>query len=166
MIAAVIRWSARNLLLVGFAGVFLTLAGLYLGILDEIHLANQALQEIDEECNRRGITSAVVRLPGTLQCEPSTCRRALEELGLDPRNFDRRQPGASIVAEAREHGVPACDLLPVLEAREGELCPFYWREGHPNRAGNARIAQETLTFIEGNEKLARALTTAASVEAR
>ena len=29
MIAAVIRWSARNLLLVGFAGVFLTLAGLY-----------------------------------------------------------------------------------------------------------------------------------------
>jgi Cu(I)/Ag(I) efflux system membrane protein CusA/SilA len=29
MIAAVIRWSARNLLLVGFAGVFLALAGLY-----------------------------------------------------------------------------------------------------------------------------------------
>jgi Cu(I)/Ag(I) efflux system membrane protein CusA/SilA len=29
MIAGVIRWSARNLLLVGFAGVFLTLAGLY-----------------------------------------------------------------------------------------------------------------------------------------
>jgi Cu(I)/Ag(I) efflux system membrane protein CusA/SilA len=29
MIAAVIRWSARNLLLVGFAAVFLTLAGLY-----------------------------------------------------------------------------------------------------------------------------------------
>ena len=29
MIAAVIRWSARNLLLIGFAGVFLTLAGLY-----------------------------------------------------------------------------------------------------------------------------------------
>ena len=29
MIAAVIRWSARNLLLVGFAGLFLTLAGLY-----------------------------------------------------------------------------------------------------------------------------------------
>ena len=29
MIAAVIRWSARNLLLVGFAGVFFTLAGLY-----------------------------------------------------------------------------------------------------------------------------------------
>src|SRR6202142_541477 len=29
MIAAVIRWSARNLLLVGFAGVFVTLAGLY-----------------------------------------------------------------------------------------------------------------------------------------
>jgi Cu(I)/Ag(I) efflux system membrane protein CusA/SilA len=29
MIAAVIRWSARNLLLVGVAGVFLTLAGLY-----------------------------------------------------------------------------------------------------------------------------------------
>jgi len=29
MIAAVIRWSARNLLLVGFAGIFLTLAGLY-----------------------------------------------------------------------------------------------------------------------------------------
>ncbi|HEY5126923.1 MAG TPA: efflux RND transporter permease subunit [Bradyrhizobium sp.] len=29
MIAALIRWSARNLLLVGFAGVFLTLAGLY-----------------------------------------------------------------------------------------------------------------------------------------
>jgi Cu(I)/Ag(I) efflux system membrane protein CusA/SilA len=29
MIAAIIRWSARNLLLVGFAGIFLTLAGLY-----------------------------------------------------------------------------------------------------------------------------------------
>jgi Cu(I)/Ag(I) efflux system membrane protein CusA/SilA len=29
MIAGVIRWSARNLLLVGFAGIFLTLAGLY-----------------------------------------------------------------------------------------------------------------------------------------
>src|ERR1039458_6403392 len=29
MIAAVIRWSARNLLLIGFAAVFLTLAGLY-----------------------------------------------------------------------------------------------------------------------------------------
>jgi Cu(I)/Ag(I) efflux system membrane protein CusA/SilA len=29
VITAVIRWSARNLLLVGFAGVFLTLAGLY-----------------------------------------------------------------------------------------------------------------------------------------
>ena len=29
MIAAVIRWSARNLLLVGFAAIFLTLAGLY-----------------------------------------------------------------------------------------------------------------------------------------
>jgi Cu(I)/Ag(I) efflux system membrane protein CusA/SilA len=29
MIAAIIRWSARNLLLVGFAGVFITLAGLY-----------------------------------------------------------------------------------------------------------------------------------------
>ena len=29
MIAAVIRWSARNILLVGFAGVFLTLVGLY-----------------------------------------------------------------------------------------------------------------------------------------
>ena len=29
MIAAVIRWSARNLLLVGFAATFLTLAGLY-----------------------------------------------------------------------------------------------------------------------------------------
>ena len=29
MIAAIIRWSARNLLLVGFAGVFLTLAGVY-----------------------------------------------------------------------------------------------------------------------------------------
>jgi Cu(I)/Ag(I) efflux system membrane protein CusA/SilA len=29
MIAGIIRWSARNLLLVGFAGVFLTLAGLY-----------------------------------------------------------------------------------------------------------------------------------------
>jgi len=29
MIAAVIRWSAKNLLLVGFAAVFLTLAGLY-----------------------------------------------------------------------------------------------------------------------------------------
>jgi Cu(I)/Ag(I) efflux system membrane protein CusA/SilA len=29
MIAALIRWSARNLLLVGFAAVFLTLAGLY-----------------------------------------------------------------------------------------------------------------------------------------
>ncbi len=29
MITALIRWSARNLLLVGFAGIFLTLAGLY-----------------------------------------------------------------------------------------------------------------------------------------
>ena len=29
MIAGVIRWSARNLLLVGFAATFLTLAGLY-----------------------------------------------------------------------------------------------------------------------------------------
>jgi Cu(I)/Ag(I) efflux system membrane protein CusA/SilA len=29
MIAGLIRWSARNILLVGFAGVFLTLAGLY-----------------------------------------------------------------------------------------------------------------------------------------
>ena len=29
MIAAIIRWSARNLLLVGFVGIFLTLAGLY-----------------------------------------------------------------------------------------------------------------------------------------
>src|ERR1700693_220333 len=29
MIAALIRWSARNVLLVGFAAVFLTLAGLY-----------------------------------------------------------------------------------------------------------------------------------------
>ena len=29
MIAALIRWSARNLVLVGFAGIFLTLAGLY-----------------------------------------------------------------------------------------------------------------------------------------
>src|ERR1051325_7571478 len=29
MIASIIRWSARNVLLVGFAAVFLTLAGLY-----------------------------------------------------------------------------------------------------------------------------------------
>ena len=32
MIAAVIRWSARNLFLIGFATIFVTLAGLYCGI--------------------------------------------------------------------------------------------------------------------------------------
>ena len=133
-----------------------------IGSQDEMHLAVQALQEIDEECTRRGIAAGVIRLPGSIQCEPSTCRRALEELGLDPREFDRARPGATIVEEARKRGEPACDLLPVLEVREGELCPFYWREGHPNRAGNARIARETATFLESNGKLARALTAGAN----
>ena len=44
MIAALIRWSARNLLLVGFAAVFLTLAGLYAvsRVPLERHLVQQA----------------------------------------------------------------------------------------------------------------------------
>ncbi len=64
--------------------------------------------------------------------------------------------------DARSHGVPACDLLPALEVGEGERCRFYFNEGHPNRAGDARIAQEILTFLEGNEELAGAVGAPAS----
>jgi hypothetical protein len=128
-----------------------------LGIQDDLELAEDALHEIAEECARRGIVFALVRLPGSIQCEPSTFLDMLKDIGQDPARFDRREPGASIVADARSRGVPACDLLPVLQVPEGERSACYFREGHPNRAGNARIAQATLQLLDENDAPARAL---------
>lgn len=127
------------------------------GIRDDLGLAEDALHEIAGECAHRGIAFAIVRLPGSIQCEPSTFRSMLQDIGQDPARFDRREPGASIVADARSRGVPACDLLPLLEVPEGERSPCYFREGHPNRSGNVRIAQATMDLLDGSEALARAL---------
>jgi hypothetical protein len=137
-----------------------------LGIQDELQLAEDAFHEIDAECGRYGIAFAVVRLPGSIQCEPSTFLRMLQEIGQDPGRFDRHEPGASIVKDVRSRGVPAYDLLPVLEVREGQRSPYFFHEGHPNRAGNARIAQVLLAFIQGNQVLARALAMRAGDEGR
>jgi hypothetical protein len=137
-----------------------------LGIRDDLGLAEDALHEMAEECARRGVVFALVRLPGSIQCEPSTFQRLLENVGQDPARFDRREPGASILADARSRGVPACDLLPILEVPEGQRSPCYFREGHPNRAGDARIAQATLELLEGNDALARALEPRASEQGR
>src|SRR5262249_9187427 len=121
------------------------------GIRDELGLAQSAMHEIEGECARRGIAFGVARFPGILQCEPSTLNDLLVQLGLDPKAFDRREPGASMVADARGRGVPVRDLLPILEVQEGERSPCYFREGHPNRAGNERFAQEILNLLEGDE---------------
>lgn len=128
-----------------------------LEIQEELRLATEAVRLIDEDCRREGIVFGLMRLPGLLQCEPQALRRLLEGIGQDPGDFDRRQPGATVLADAVGRGIPTLDLMPMLEVGERQQSPYYFREGHPNRAGNLRIAQAILEWIERDERLSAAI---------
>jgi len=119
------------------------------GIRDELALAFEAVREVASLCEHQGIPFLFVRLPGALQAEPTSLRLVLERLGQEPRLFDRRRPGSLVLEEARKAGAHTLDLLPLLEVGENSISPFYFREGHPNRDGNARIARALLECIQG-----------------
>jgi len=121
------------------------------GIVDELELAGRALGELAELCRAQGCAPVLVRLPGTAQAEPSSFRGMLERLGQDPALFDRARPGSELLARGREAGMLTLDLLPVLEVPEGRISPFYFREGHPNRRGNARIAEALARLLDARD---------------
>ncbi|MSR61224.1 MAG: hypothetical protein EXS08_02085 [Planctomycetes bacterium] len=116
-------------------------------IAQELELAWNAIAAAAEHCRARGIAFVLVRLPGAVQVEPGTFRVLLERLEQDPARFARARPGSLLVQRARAQGLPALDLLPVLEVAEGQVCPYYFREGHPSAAGNQRIAAELGAFL-------------------
>ena len=128
-----------------------------LEIQEELRLALEAVRAIDESCAHQGIVLGLIRLPGLLQCEPDALRGLLEGIGQDPAEFDHRLPGATVVAESTRLGIPTLDLLPLLEVGERQQSPCFYREGHPNPAGNLRIAQEIQRWIREDARLKSAL---------
>lgn len=128
-----------------------------LEVQEELRLVLEAVRELDEECRRNGIVLGLVRLPGLLQCEPGAFQRLLDGIGQDDREFDRLQPGSTVLADASARGIPTLDLMPVLEVGERAQSPFYYREGHPNPAGNRRIAEAISQWIAETPELSAAL---------
>ncbi|TAJ24158.1 MAG: SGNH/GDSL hydrolase family protein [Planctomycetota bacterium] len=111
-----------------------------LEVRDELELVDEAYEAQRALCAAAGVRFELVRLPGKLQCEPSSFRAALEHLSQDPQAFDRTQPGREVLARAAARGIATLDLLPELELPDGAQSALYYREGHPNPAGNAWIA--------------------------
>jgi lysophospholipase L1-like esterase len=116
-------------------------------IRDELDLVDEAIEAQRTRCAAAGVRYALVRLPGKLQCEPTSFRVAFEQLNLDPDSFDRAQPGREVLARAAARGIESLDLLPELELPEGEQSALYYREGHPNPAGNEWIAQRVAEML-------------------
>lgn len=128
-----------------------------LDIEEEFGLAEGAYARMDELCREQGSTFAIYRVPGVVQCEPTTYRRLMAELDLDAAEFDRQLPGSRLIAWARSSGIPALDLLPRLEVGEREHCLAFYPEGHPNPSGNQRIAEEIIEWIRTDPRLAAAV---------
>ncbi len=93
-----------------------------------------------ELCSEFGARFVLARLPAKVQTEPRSFERLLGRLHLASEDYDRRQPGESLLTRARERGIETIDLLPVLEVTRGSN-PAYFREGHPNALGNFRAAE-------------------------
>jgi hypothetical protein len=121
---------------------------------EEFRLAAEAFRSLDAACRAADCAFGVVRLPALVQCEPAVFRRLVREVGRDPAAFDRELPGARVLAEAAASGIPVLDLLPILEAPEGGRSPFFFREGHPNPAGNRRAAEAIAAWLAADPRFA------------
>jgi hypothetical protein len=133
-------------------------------VLEEFELAEAAYARMEAHCRDRGSVFGIFRVPGILQCEPTTFRRLIEELDLDVAEFDRTQPGGRVLAWAEARGIPALDLLARLQVGERKSSPDFYREGHPNPRGNERIAGLMLEWMRKDARLSAALSLAASGE--
>lgn len=80
-----------------------------------------------------------VRLPAQLQVDEAQWNALIDRLRLPREHFDVTLPGRRLVEDLVASGVPAVDAAPVLRHAPGEA-RSYFPEGHPNRAGHARIA--------------------------
>jgi copper/silver efflux system protein len=94
MIAAVIRWSARNVFLIGFATVFVTLAGIYavsrvpldaipdlsdVQVIVYTEYSGQAPQVVEDQVTYP-LTTAMLSVPKSRVCPPSALVRQIQRV--------------------------------------------------------------------------------------
>lgn len=109
-----------------------------------VELVAESIQRIAEEARRRGIGFAVVINPAHKQASAREWAETLRQYNLDESEFDYEEPNRSLVAVAREQGVPILDLLGTFRARPNEN--YYFSE-HWKAPGHRLVANEISEFL-------------------
>lgn len=109
-------------------------------ILDENYaMCVVAMRWMDARAKFAGARFLCVRLPSQLQVDPEQWERLIERLALPRDQFDVTLPGRRLVEDLVREGIAAVDAAAALAHGPGKS-RSYFPEGHPNRAGHARIA--------------------------
>lgn len=103
---------------------------------------------MDARSKYAGARFVCLRLPTQLQVDEAQWNALVARLRLRRDEFDVTLPGRRLVEDLLHAGVNAVDAAPALRHAQG-TARSYFPEGHPNRAGHARIAA-LLDAVVGN----------------
>ena len=107
-----------------------------------VEMTGRLLARMAELAGEHGARAAVVIAPSAWQADAARWAALLEYYRLDPEDFDRERPQASIATACHRASIPCLDLLPVLEQFTGRGESLYYpREAHWTALGNRRVAE-------------------------
>jgi hypothetical protein len=87
-------------------------------------------------------------VPAAVQLDDDLWRKALAQLGADPRDYAVDAPTRLFQSLLEARGIPTLDLTPALRAaREDGLEPYYAADMHWTPAGHELAARELATLI-------------------
>jgi len=102
------------------------------------------LDEVLAQARRRGMPLALVVIPSAQEVYDEDWRAWLDYQGLDEQLFDRNRPRRFVMAWARDRGVPALDLVPVLRGRERL---YYRADMHWSDLGHFQVGEKVAEFL-------------------
>lgn len=109
---------------------------------------DEALGELTALAGARGVPVAAMIIPDLAQLDEAAWRRSLEQLDLDPADYDRLAPTRIIRALLDRHGIPTLDLTDDMAAAEaaGERA-YFPLDRHWTPRGHALAAARLYAFL-------------------
>lgn len=101
-----------------------------------------ALEELSRRVSEHRDRLMVAVAPPAFAVDPSRLASTFELVGLDPAEADLHAPGQAVLQVLAKLHIPACDLMPALEAAQakGQQLYFTW-DGHWTPDGHAVVAE-------------------------